>query len=192
MSMGHSAPVNSAPDAKGKEKMHALVQLLPEEALYLIERGSMFCRKASDVQYPLTPDVFEQAIPMTLQEAYAEMIGKEDITLDRYLVSTPYLMSYILPLSVENGCKVFSYLKRLGYIVTRARPPSEFYPKAQKFPILRRIRATPWLSRFLRFVSRPFRSIFSSTLDWWKPLPLTGFFRRFTTYCKLFVTGYTP
>jgi len=176
MSMGHSVQVKSPADAKGKEKMHAHVQLLPEEALYLIERGSMFCRKASDVQYPLTQETFEQAVPMTLQEAYAEMIGKEDITLDRYLV--------------------FSYLKRLGYIVTRARPPSIFYPKAQNFPILRIPRVT-WLSRFFRFFTRPFRSLFSTTLDWWRPLPLAGFSRHFMTYpsmfsqLRLFRSGYS-
>lgn len=82
-------------------------------------------------------------------------------------------------------CKVFSYLKRLGYIVTRATPPSIFYPKAQKFPLMHLPKPTPWISNLFRFVTRPFRSLFSTTLDWWKPLPLTGFFRRFTTYCKL-------
>ncbi|KLO14783.1 hypothetical protein SCHPADRAFT_825698 [Schizopora paradoxa] len=167
MSMGHSAPVRITADAKGKEKMHAHVQLLPEEALYLIERGSMFCRKASSSDYSLAPEAFEQAIPMTLQEAYAEMIGKEDTTLERYLV--------------------FSYLKRLGYIVTRAQPPSEFYPKAQKSDLFLKAKTTPLISRLFHFVTRPLHSLFSSTLDWWKPLPLTGFFRRFTTtYSSMF------
>lgn len=187
MSMGHSAPVRITADAKGKEKMHAHVQLLPEEALYLIERGSMFCRKASSSDYSLAPEAFEQAIPMTLQEAYAEMIGKEDTTLERYLVNSFCLIPRIFQ-ALNVICKVFSYLKRLGYIVTRAQPPSEFYPKAQKSDLFLKAKTTPLISRLFHFVTRPLHSLFSSTLDWWKPLPLTGFFRRFTTtYCESFL-----
>ena len=99
--------------------------LLPEEALYLVERGSL------DVRWPIVEqgeeredgEVFgmsgggenedeeldsefgEEAppiseLPMSLQGAYASFIGKSGLTLERYLV--------------------YAGLKRSGYIVQRA------------------------------------------------------------------------
>ncbi|KAF8921568.1 hypothetical protein CPB85DRAFT_1428543 [Mucidula mucida] len=75
--------------------------LLPEEALYLVERGAMVCTKHGG--------------PMSVQQAYADMIGG-DIPLEAY--------------------QVYAYLKRLGYVVTRYRPPFPDYPTAAPYPLL--------------------------------------------------------
>jgi len=66
------------------------LELLPEEALYLMERGAMFCWKKHDLfaentqRVPSLEDM--EGSPMSVQQAYAEMIGKEDLTLERYQV----------------------------------------------------------------------------------------------------------
>ncbi|KAL9622552.1 MAG: hypothetical protein Q9160_003049 [Pyrenula sp. 1 TL-2023] len=65
--------------------------LLPEEALYLIERGSL------DIQWPAEAD---GAVPMSLQAAYARLIGNGGLTLERFTV--------------------YCALKRLGYVLIRA------------------------------------------------------------------------
>lgn len=72
--------------------------LLPEEALYLLERGSL------DIRWP-SDETEDEGLPMSLQGAYAAFIGMEDaasgsLTLERYIV--------------------YAGLKRSGYIVTRA------------------------------------------------------------------------
>ena len=87
--MGHA-------DARG---MH----LLPEEALYLLERGNLDIRWLSDIGQPLN------GLPMSLQSAYAYFLGKLDLTLERYTV--------------------YAGLKRCGYIVQRssAWPPEGSY-----------------------------------------------------------------
>lgn len=72
--------------------------LLPEEALYLLERGSL------DIRWP-PADADDEGLPMSLQGAYAAFIGMEysvdgHLTLERYIV--------------------YAALKRSGYIITRA------------------------------------------------------------------------
>lgn len=84
---GHSAPREIIlPD--GTLKTQKRLELLPEEAIYLIERGSLMCWKESLMEYPMD-GTFESVTgsPMTVQQAYTEMIGKEDLTMDRYQVS---------------------------------------------------------------------------------------------------------
>lgn len=92
------------------------VWLLPEEVLYLIERGTL------DVRWPADDeDQDDQGLSMSLQGAYAMFIGDEEshdhaLTFERY--------------------SVYSGLKRMGYTVQRAPswntpgPPleSECYP----------------------------------------------------------------
>lgn len=73
--------------------------LLPEEALYLIERGSL------DIRWPSLSDSAasgkeELSIPMSLQAAYASFIGRGGLTLERF--------------------SVYTGLKRLGYTLARA------------------------------------------------------------------------
>lgn len=99
--------------------------LLPEEVLYLLERGSV------DVRWPVNAgedgdeDGDEEGLPMSLQGAYAMFIGDEEshggvLTFERY--------------------SVYSGLKRAGYTVRRAPswdsqgPPlgKECFPEAPK------------------------------------------------------------
>lgn len=79
------------------------IWLLPEEAIYLMERGSL------DIRWPNPETVGEgeevmgktvPAIPMSLQAAYACFLGRGGLTLERY--------------------SVFTGLRRLGYVITRA------------------------------------------------------------------------
>jgi len=94
--------------------------LLPEEALFLIERGSLDIRyavekededgdaeaeKASVVDVEEISDTHAPGlnigkVPMSLQGAYAALIGKSGLGLERYIV--------------------FANLRRAGYIVQRA------------------------------------------------------------------------
>ncbi|GJJ15884.1 hypothetical protein Clacol_010162 [Clathrus columnatus] len=153
--IGHSAPRPVASLAKLQKRM----ELLPEEALYLIERGSLFCWNDSS----LTKNVFEaegkadvpedyrmHGIPMTVQQAYAEMIGKDDLTLEKY--------------------HAYAYLKRLGFNVLRTHPPSVYYPTPPSLVTP----SNPSLSRrisssFQDFFARLWRRLFGR-IDWWRPV----------------------
>lgn len=88
-SMGHSVqrPSSSSSAASGKSLKKRL-ELLPEEALYLVEKGALFCWKASrdGPSEDMDWDSASQGAPMSVQQAYAEMIGAQDLTLDRYQV----------------------------------------------------------------------------------------------------------
>lgn len=79
-SMGHHAP-RPVVDEHGLSKLHKRLELLPEEAIYLIERGALFCWKESDMQLEGIGGE-----PMTVQQAYTEMTGKEDLTLEKFQV----------------------------------------------------------------------------------------------------------
>ncbi|KAI1977603.1 tRNA-splicing endonuclease subunit sen54 [Ophidiomyces ophidiicola] len=79
------------------------IWLLPEEALYCLERGSL------DIRWPPEPsengeidavDAIAQGIPMSLQAAYACFIGRGGVSIERYTV--------------------YAGLKRGGYVVIRA------------------------------------------------------------------------
>jgi tRNA-splicing endonuclease subunit Sen54 len=72
------------------------LELLPEEALYLIERGSLFCWINS-----------ESGPPLSVQQAFAEIIGKDNLTLERYQVQS-LLQSFRLDL--------FLFALRLSHI----------------------------------------------------------------------------
>lgn len=72
--------------------------------------------------------------------------------------------------------KVYSYLRRLGYAVTRTEAPSDFYPKPPPFDLTK---PTALPSLFRRLFS-PFLFVFSGVLriftpsfNWWKPLRLS-------------------
>jgi tRNA-splicing endonuclease subunit Sen54 len=86
-SLGHSAPRLVAAAADGTAKYHKRLELLPEEALYLIERGSVFCWKETSMDLAGV-DGMEDVLgpPMSVQQAFSEMIGTEDLTLERYQV----------------------------------------------------------------------------------------------------------
>ncbi len=80
VSMGHSVQRPS------KMKAQKRLELLPEEALYLIEKGALFCWKVSHDSPNDDACWDSQGAPMSVQQAYAEMIGTQDLTLDRYHV----------------------------------------------------------------------------------------------------------
>ncbi|MCJ1288089.1 tRNA-splicing endonuclease subunit sen54 [Xylographa opegraphella] len=77
----------------GKAEADGTLYLLPEEALYLIERGNL------DLRWPVA-ESDEDGLPISLQSAYAVLIGRLGLTLERY--------------SVYGG------LKRIGYAVQRS------------------------------------------------------------------------
>ncbi|KAJ2913372.1 hypothetical protein MD484_g7035, partial [Candolleomyces efflorescens] len=148
-SMGHSVP-RSTVDEDGAERTQKRLELLPEEAIYLIERGTMFCWKESDVRLEGLGGV-----PMTVQQAYSEMIGKADLTLEKF--------------------QVYSYLKRLGYVVTRTRPPNEHYPAAAPFPTRTSHNS---IFRYFKRLMGGFSTILCrifNKFDWWHPLRINGF-----------------
>ena len=111
--------------------------LLPEEVLYLLERGSL------DVRWPASSDDDEESsdgrgLPMSLQAGYAMFIGDESshegaLTFERY--------------------SVYAGLKRLGYTIQRAptwnadsgQPGRECYAK---FPSIPRL---PWYVGLLNY-----------------------------------------
>jgi len=171
-SMGHS--VARAPEAPTSEELKELkkipkrLELLPEEALYLIERGAMFCWKTVDPALLAGMGGVEmEGAPMTVQQAFAEMIGQEDLTMDKY--------------------HVFAYFKRLGYVVTRTRPPSQDYPLAAPCDV----RQKPHLSLFRRLYLR-MTSLTSSVfglftkLSWWRPLAHSRWLHHNMTYPSVF------
>lgn len=82
------------------------IWLLPEEALYLLERGTL------DIRWPRCAvgdgdqdDIEDSGIPMSLQAAYACLAGRGGLTMERF--------------------SVFTGLRRLGYSVFRAPAWSE-------------------------------------------------------------------
>lgn len=99
--LGKALRVVGAPDARNR------TWLLPEEALFLIERGTL------DIRWPLERESNGEdgeareesedggaTVPMSLQAAYACLIGRSGLTLEKYIV--------------------YASLRRLGYTVTRA------------------------------------------------------------------------
>ncbi|GAA5826792.1 hypothetical protein JCM11251_002895 [Rhodosporidiobolus azoricus] len=77
------------------------LELLPEEALYMVERGAVelwkeFVDEKEDSEKTM------KRVPMSVQQAWDECLGQYDLTPERY--------------------QVYAFLRRLGYIVTRALP----------------------------------------------------------------------
>ena len=83
--MGHSAP--RPVEENGVQKVQKRLELLPEEAIYLIERGCLFCWKQIDLDVGQVPELNDvNGSPMSVQQAYAEMIGREGLTLENFQV----------------------------------------------------------------------------------------------------------
>lgn len=66
--------------------MHKRLELLPEEALYLVERGTLFCWKTGELFDASSEIDGVDGTPMSIQQAFSEMIGREDLTLEKYQV----------------------------------------------------------------------------------------------------------
>ena len=77
------------------------IWLLPEEALYLLERGTLDIRwPCSEVGCADGDDTEDSGIPMSLQAAYAALMGRSGLTSERF--------------------SVYTGLRRLGYTIVRA------------------------------------------------------------------------
>ncbi|XP_061703037.1 tRNA-splicing endonuclease subunit Sen54 isoform X2 [Syngnathoides biaculeatus] len=91
--------------------------LLPEEALYLMECGSI--------------QVFYQDLPLSIQDGFEWFLSSSTVSLQQY---QPYSKH-----SSHASCfptKVFGHLKRLGYVVHRFDPSSEPSPYARQLNLL--------------------------------------------------------
>ena len=76
----------------GRADRGSRLHLLPEEALYMLERGSL------DLRWSNIEEL--EGLPLSLQAAYTYLLGSHGLTLERYIV--------------------YSGLKRSGYLVFRA------------------------------------------------------------------------
>ncbi|EPQ51094.1 hypothetical protein GLOTRDRAFT_141228 [Gloeophyllum trabeum ATCC 11539] len=164
-SMGHFVQRASA---DSQTKLQKRLELLPEEALYLVERGALWCWKQVDVvsESVDATDPDGRGPPMSVQQAYAEMIGTQDLTLEKY--------------------QVFAYLKRLGYIVTRAEPPSPSYPVPPPLQSSTPRSVLNTLQSIWSGVCRRLRALIGGSIDWWRPLYLDGWLYHYTNYPSLF------
>ncbi len=102
----HAAPLTAD---KGKTKQISRMELMPEEALYLLERGSLqiWVRSAvyvpsaaSKVEEPEVEDEFDEelqgfadATEMSVMEGYGRFIGMDGLSLERYQVSSGLLQA---------------------------------------------------------------------------------------------------
>ncbi|BGP57769.1 tRNA-splicing endonuclease subunit sen54 [Rhodotorula sphaerocarpa] len=68
------------------------LELLPEEALYMVERGAIELWRDTEAG---------DRVPMSVQQSWSELLGHDDLTPERY--------------------QVYAFLRRLGYVVVRAR-----------------------------------------------------------------------
>ncbi|KAI0035174.1 tRNA-splicing endonuclease subunit sen54 N-term-domain-containing protein [Vararia minispora EC-137] len=154
-SMGHTVARSSSSDPT---RMHKRLELLPEEALYLVEKGTLLCWKAVE-GFEIKDDEVGGTMlgaPMSVQEAFATMLDTEGITLERY--------------------QVYSYLRRLGFVVTRAKQPSKAYPLPAPYQsfFLPSVDRPPFLSHLISSVLWPFKRIFRAfflpVVNWWRPI----------------------
>ncbi|CAE6480106.1 unnamed protein product [Rhizoctonia solani] len=154
--LGHSALREPGPNSDSTKAQKRL-ELMPEEALYLMERGSLFCWKDSAVSASIRDNLgsdfddcnVSTGEPMSVQQGFTEMIGVDGLEIQHYLV--------------------YAYLKRLGYTVCRASAPANtpLYPLAPPNNIstgnfLHRLRSS--LASFFWRISSPIRTI-QSTLS---------------------------
>jgi len=168
--MGHSVQRPSRVSMKAQKRL----ELLPEEALYLVEKGALFCWKAfhDDPNEEAGWDTVSQGAPMSVQQAYAEMIGTQDLTLDRY--------------------HTFSYLRRLGYIVTRARPPSPAYPVPAAQALSQQPTRASIFRRVLAALCSPMCRLWSCFVQpwktWWRPVVHRRWLHHNMDYPSVFKT----
>ncbi|OCF36287.1 tRNA-splicing endonuclease subunit Sen54 [Kwoniella heveanensis BCC8398] len=106
------SPSTSSSSLDGKGKGKTSIQLLPEEALYLLERGSLqiWVGRDPETEQEREDGVGEWceeeygvkgALEMSVMEGFGTFIGREGLSWERY--------------------QAYGYLKRLGYTVQRSR-----------------------------------------------------------------------
>jgi hypothetical protein len=103
-----------AEEGGGKQKSVARLYLLPEETLWLVERGTI------DLRWPSGDGKVDgEGLPMSLQAAHAMLLGKQKpdgLTLEKFTV--------------------YQYLKRAGYNVERAEDNWDNVPSGGRWALL--------------------------------------------------------
>lgn len=190
--IGHSAPRKVL--VKDEEKVQKRLELLPEEAIYLIERGSILCFLAPPRSTSLAVEsdfldlnlAESNLTPMSVQQTYSLLLSPSDpdgLTQDHYVV--------------------YAYLKRLGYTVTRTAPPKEsedwwISPPPFSPSLLTRsgTQETGILARVYRFFSHPLAWFWKGSQrsqsrtptalrDWWHPISFLSWLKSRNTYGTL-------
>ena len=157
----------------GKADVSGRIHLLPEETLYILERGNL------DLRWPLESSDPLSNMAFSLQSAYTEIVDQLGLTLERYTV--------------------YAGLKRSGYIVQRG---PAWYPEdcamdiveARAPPASRPSSLLAWLHQLL------FRTqTKKSPLD--GPLVSLGLYKSYCLYCHvcysvhpllMYSSGYVP
>jgi len=135
------------------------LELLPEEALYLVERGSLLCWEQTEGQEiqaeepearrgDLLDPVQIIGAPLSVQQSFAVMIGKAGLTFERY--------------------QVYAYLRRFGYVVRRSDPPDSL-PEwtVYRHPLPHKAGFLSWIwSKWNRLLDM----VAARTVNWWKPM----------------------
>lgn len=184
-SLGHSVPRPVSNDGD-QSKIRKRLELLPEESLYLIERGALFCTKESHIlksNIPGGEDV--EGVPMSVQQAFAEMIGKEDLTLERYQVRITQSSPGVSGVNCLH--QVYAYLKRLGFSITRTTPPSPSYPSAKVFS--KHNSTLSLMQKMISSISATaswLRKLFSPGFNWWRPFRFGGWLYHDKNYRTTF------
>ncbi|KAM0786918.1 hypothetical protein ACM66B_002342 [Microbotryomycetes sp. NB124-2] len=108
------------------------IELLPEEVLYLVERGAVELWRAGEDEHE------RGRVPMSVQETWDQVMGRYDLNLERY--------------------EVYTFLKRLGYTVIRARERKVVVPAAATSSFLQRLQRllSTGIRRFLDLTLRLF------------------------------------
>ena len=71
-------------------------------------------------------------IPMSVQQVYTEMIGRDGLTAEKLQVLPFATFFRQFPTDIVFG-QVYTYLKRLGYVVMRTEPLDAYYPTPRSF-----------------------------------------------------------
>jgi len=135
------------------------LELLPEEALYLIERGSLLCWERTEGQENQAEEPEERrgdlsdpvqiiGAPLSVQQSFAVMIGKAGLTFERY--------------------QIYAYLRRFGYVVRRSDPPDS----VPEWSVYRHF--LPQRAGFLSWIwsgwNRLLNTVAAWKVNWWKPM----------------------
>ncbi|KAK4688042.1 tRNA-splicing endonuclease subunit Sen54, partial [Tremellales sp. Uapishka_1] len=170
--IGISMRLPPPPGSFAKPKTYT--QLLPEEALYLLERGALQIwigeepKTAEETEAGIGQWSDEEwgvkgAVEMSVMEGFAIFMGKEGLTWERYQVRTSHAIS-------DRRCglderQAYAYLKRLGYTIARTRRflPEYFTANEVNIPTHGQEVTLPpfrtWWASIPRWVANVFRFI---------------------------------
>lgn len=79
---------------------------------------------------------------------------------------------------------MYSYLRRLGYVVTRTKPPTDSYPQAA--PFIMKLHPSSLFSSFKGWMSRVYNAFTNLGFNWWRPLQLSRWLRSHKLYSVCF------